>query len=153
MSDAICLLDMAAVCVCFARLIIDGKDHGIHIFYVPLRNPNDYSLLPGISIGDCGAKMGRNGIDNGWIQFSHVRIPRTYMLMRHAKVSKEGIVSQPPLPQIAYGALISGRIPIIAFSSSYARKALTIAIRYGAVRRQFPNPDHRTRSTQTEIRK
>lgn len=134
-------------------MILDGKDHGIHIFYVPLRNPKDYSLLPGISIGDCGAKMGRNGIDNGWIQFSHVHIPRNYMLMRHAKVSKSGVFNQPPLAQIAYGALIAGRIPIIAFSSAHARKALTIAIRYGAVRRQFLHPDNQVQSTQSELRK
>lgn len=127
--------------MCFARLIIEEKDYGVHIFYVPLRNPKNYSLLPGVTIGDCGAKMGRNGIDNGWIQFSHVRIPRNYMLMRHAKVLRDGTFSEPPLAQIAYGALIAGRIPVISFSSSYAKKALTIAIRYGAVRRQFSHPD------------
>jgi acyl-CoA oxidase len=145
------VLDTAVVCVCFARLIIDGKDYGVHIFYIPLRNPKDYSLLPGVTIGDCGAKMGRNGIDNGWIQFSYVRIPRTYMLMRYAKVSKDGTFHEPPLAQIAYGALIAGRIPMIAFSSAYARKALTIAVRYGVVRRQFSHPD--TQNGSIEYRK
>ncbi len=28
---------------------------------------------------------GRNGTDNGWIQFTHVRIPRSHMLMKYTK--------------------------------------------------------------------
>jgi len=45
--------------------------------------------MPGVNIGDCGPKMGRDGIDNGWIQFDHVRIPREDMLMKWAKVTDE----------------------------------------------------------------
>jgi acyl-CoA oxidase len=37
-----------------------------------------------VNIGDLGAKMGLNGIDNGWIQFDHVRIPHAHMLSRYA---------------------------------------------------------------------
>jgi acyl-CoA oxidase len=80
----------------FARLIVDGKDYGVKPFIVPLRNPQDYTLLPGISIGDIGMKMGRNGIDNGWIQFTNVRIPRTFMLMKHTKVTRSVCMRFPP---------------------------------------------------------
>lgn len=116
---------------------MNGKDYGVKPFIVPLRNPNDYTLLPGVSIGDVGMKMGRNGIDNGWIQFTNVRIPRTFMLMKHTKVSRSGVVKEPPLNQLAYGALIQGRVAMVSDSGNVAKKALTIAIRYGAVRRQF----------------
>lgn len=75
----------------FANLIVDGKRYGVKPFVVPLRDPQTFLLLPGITIGDCGAKMGRNAIDNGWIQFTHVRIPRTHMLMKYTKVSPEVI--------------------------------------------------------------
>lgn len=37
-------------------------------------------------LGDIGAKVGRAGLDNGWIQFSQVRVPRDNMLSRWAKV-------------------------------------------------------------------
>jgi acyl-CoA oxidase len=121
----------------FARLIVDGQDYGVKPFVVPLRHVNDYTLRPGISIGDIGMKMGRNGIDNGWIQFTNVRIPRTYMLMKYTKVSRDGEVTQPPINQLAYGALIQGRVSMVMDSANVAKKALTIAIRYGAVRRQF----------------
>ena len=121
----------------FARLIVNGKDYGVKPFIVPLRDPADYSLKPGVAIGDIGMKMGRNGIDNGWIQFTNVRIPRTYMLMKYTKVTREGVVKEPPLNQLAYGALIQGRVAMVTDSANVAKKALTIAIRYGAVRRQF----------------
>ncbi|RKP16103.1 acyl-CoA dehydrogenase NM domain-like protein, partial [Rozella allomycis CSF55] len=121
----------------FARMIVKGKCYGVKSFIVPLRDPSDFSLLPGISIGDLGPKMGRNAIDNGWIRFTHVRIPRSNMLMKHTKVSREGVVTEPPLQQLAYGALILGRVTMIMDSADIAKKALTIAIRYSAIRRQF----------------
>ena len=73
----------------FARLIVNKKDYGVKPFVVQLRDTNDFSLMPGVNIGDCGMKMGRNGIDNGWIQFTNVRIPRTNLLMKYTKVSRD----------------------------------------------------------------
>lgn len=35
--------------------------------------------------------MGLNGIDNGWIQFNHVRIPHDHMLSRYAQVCLWGL--------------------------------------------------------------
>lgn len=124
-------------CACFARLIVKGKDYGVKTFIVPLRNTEDHSLLPGIAIGDIGKKMGRDVIDNGWIKFSTVRIPRQFMLMRYCKVDKNGNVTQPPLQQLAYGPLIIGRAGIADDSFQTAKRFMTIAIRYAAVRRQF----------------
>lgn len=44
-----------------------------------------FMLLPGVNIGDLGKKMGRDGIDNGYIQFTYVRVPRSHMLMKHTQ--------------------------------------------------------------------
>lgn len=44
--------------------------------------------------------QGRDGIDNGWIQFTNVRIPRGYMLQKHTKVSRSGTVVEPKLQQL-----------------------------------------------------
>jgi acyl-CoA oxidase len=123
--------------LCFARLIVKGKDYGVKNFVVPLRNIHDHTLKPGIALGDIGKKMGRDGIDNGWIQFSQVRIPRQFMLMKYAKVDRQGNVTQPPLAQLAYGALIGGRVSMASDSFHHAKRFLTIAIRYAAARRQF----------------
>lgn len=67
--------------------------------------------MPGVTIGDIGKKMGRDGIDNGYIQvsqlpgtcsrceltqqFTYVRVPRAHMLMKHTQVSREGKVTEP----------------------------------------------------------
>ncbi|OZJ02603.1 hypothetical protein BZG36_03642 [Bifiguratus adelaidae] len=123
--------------VVFAQLIVNGKKYGVKSFVVPLRDPKTYTLLPGINIGDIGKKMGRDGIDNGWITVTNVRIPRAYMLMKHTKVSRQGEVKEPPLQQLTYGALLQGRTAMVVDSGNVAKKALTIAIRYAAVRRQF----------------
>ncbi|CAO3614732.1 unnamed protein product [Mucor fragilis] len=121
----------------FAQLIVKGKKYGTKCFVVPLRDPKTYNLLPGINIGDIGKKMGRDGIDNGWIQFTSVRIPRGYMLQKHTKVSRTGDVKEPKLQQLTYGALLQGRVTMVADSGHFSKKALSIAIRYAAVRRQF----------------
>ncbi|RCH91857.1 fatty-acyl coenzyme A oxidase [Rhizopus stolonifer] len=121
----------------FAQLIVHGKRYGTKCFVVALRDPKTYQLLPGITIGDIGKKMGRDGIDNGWIQFTHVRIPRGHMLQKHTKVSRTGQVKEPKLQQLTYGALLQGRVTMVADSGHFSKKALSIAIRYAAVRRQF----------------
>jgi acyl-CoA oxidase len=123
--------------VVFAQLIVKGKKYGVKSFVVQLRNQKTFNLMPGIVIGDIGAKMGRHGVDNGWIQFTNVRVPRSHMLMKHTKVSRDGTVTEPPLQQLAYGALIAGRVSMVVDSGSMSKKALTIAIRYAAIRRQF----------------
>lgn len=126
----------------FAQMIINGKRYGVKTFVVPLRDPKTFELLPGINIGDIGMKMGRNGIDNGYVQFTNVRVPRAYMLMKHTQVTREGQVHEPPLAQLAYGALLQGRTAMVMDAANSAKKALTIGIRYAAVRRQFKSsPD------------
>ena len=62
--------------IALCQLIINNEEKGLHWFIVPLRDSESGRLLPGIAVGDVGAKMGRNGLDNGWIQFHKVSIPR-----------------------------------------------------------------------------
>ncbi|KAF9158738.1 fatty-acyl coenzyme A oxidase [Actinomortierella ambigua] len=137
----------ATHCVCFAQLIVRGKRYGVKSFVVQLRDPKTYTLMPGVNIGDIGKKMGRDGIDNGWIQFTNVRIPRTNMLMKHTKVSRAGEVKEPAMAQLTYGALIQGRVAMVVDSGNIAKKAVTIAGRYAAVRRQFSSNPHDVQET------
>jgi len=127
----------ATYAVVYAQLIVKGKNYGVKTFLVQLRDTETFNAKTGVSIGDCGHKMGRNGLDNGWIQFSSVRIPRKQMLMKHTSVSRTGEVTLPVIEQISYAPLVHGRVAILASCSESAKKALTIAIRFGAIRRQF----------------
>ncbi|KAF4031407.1 Acyl-CoA oxidase domain-containing protein [Phytophthora infestans] len=125
--------------VCFARLVLPntGADHGVQSFIVPLRDVETHRPLPGVRIGDMGSKMGLQGVDNGWIQFDHVRIPRANMLRRYAQVSREGVFTQTQhKAQLAYAALLVNRGKIVTLSVGILEKAVTIAVRYAAVRRQ-----------------
>ena len=122
--------------VCYARLIVKDVDYGVKTFVVPLRD-SQHNLLPGIAVGDIGAKMGRQGVDNGWIQFTEVRIPRFFMLQRWCKVSRQGNVTLPPLEQLSYISLIEGRVGMAADSYRIGARFTTIALRYAVGRRQF----------------
>ncbi|KAG7664167.1 POX1 [[Candida] subhashii] len=126
----------ATHCSVYARLVVDGKDYGVKTFVVPLRDSN-HDIMPGVSVGDIGAKMGRDGIDNGWIQFSNVRIPRFFMLQKFCKVDREGNVTLPPLEQLSYSALLGGRVSMVCDSFRMISRVSTIALRYAIGRRQF----------------
>lgn len=126
----------ATHCTVYARLIVKGKDYGVKTFVVPLRDA-DHNLMPGVSIGDIGSKMGRDGIDNGWIQFSQVRIPRFFMLQKYCKVSADGDVTEPPLNQLSYSALLLGRVVMVKDAFRWSARVVTIALRYAVGRRQF----------------
>ncbi|EGW31445.1 uncharacterized protein SPAPADRAFT_62009 [Spathaspora passalidarum NRRL Y-27907] len=122
--------------VCYARLIVKGVDYGVKTFIVPLRD-SLHNLLPGIAIGDIGAKMGRQGVDNGWIQFTEVKVPRFFMLQRWCKVDRRGNVTLPPLEQLSYISLLDGRVGMATDSYRIGARFTTIALRYAVGRRQF----------------
>ena len=125
----------------FAKLIIDGHDYGVNAFVVPLRDTNG-NTLNGITIGDCGHKMGLNGVDNGTISFDKVVIPKENMLDRFASVNDKGEFES-PIPSdnrrffTMLGTLVGGRIGIPRSALAAAKSGLTIAIRYSDQRRQF----------------
>ncbi|XVF52578.1 hypothetical protein PTKIN_Ptkin05aG0029600 [Pterospermum kingtungense] len=127
--------------VVYARLITDGQDHGIHGFIVQLRSLDDHSPLPGITVGDIGMKFGSgayNSMDNGLLRFDHVRIPRNQMLMRLSQVTREGKYLHSDVPrQLVYGTMVYIRQTIVSDASRALSRAVCIATRYSAVRRQF----------------
>jgi len=122
--------------VVMARLFTQGKDHGPHAFVVQIRSPEDHSPLPGVIVGDIGNKMGYNAVDNGFLRFDHVRVPRRHMLMKHSKVEPDGTYRPPPVAKASYGTMVYVRSDIVMNAALYLKKGLTIAIRYNAVRRQ-----------------
>lgn len=125
----------------FAKLIIDDHDYGVNAFIVPLRDTNG-NTLKGVTIGDCGHKMGLNGVDNGTISFDQVEIPKENMLDRFASVNDKGEFES-PIPSdnrrffTMLGTLVGGRIGIPRSALAAAKSGLTIAIRYSDQRRQF----------------
>lgn len=132
--------------ILMARLVVNGKDHGPHGFVVQIRDMETHKPLTGVEVGDIGPKMGYNGVDNGFLRFDHVRIPRDAMLMRFAQVSEDGMYSPPP-PENAkasYATMVYVRATIVRDAGDFLGRAVTIATRYTAVRRQtVPTPGER----------
>jgi acyl-CoA oxidase len=121
--------------IVFAKLILNGEDLGTHNFFVRLRDSN-FDPCPGISIGDVGPKRGLDGIDNGWVRFDQVRIPRINMLMKWSQVTREGKYVKGDFPQLAYGAVIATRVIIAQSVTEFVKMAVTISSRYSIVRDQ-----------------
>lgn len=125
----------------FAQLITNGVNHGVHCFYVPIRD-EEGNFLPGIGGEDDGIKGGLNGIDNGKLHFTNVRIPRTNLLNRYGDVAEDGSYSSPiSSPGRRFftmlGTLVQGRVSLDGAAVGASAMALQIAITYGSQRRQF----------------
>ena len=67
-----------------------GVHKGVHAFIVPLRVQGGGELLPGVEVGDIGLKSSWNEVDNAWIRFTGMRIPRENLLNRFADINEAG---------------------------------------------------------------
>ncbi|KAI9997197.1 hypothetical protein PInf_000633 [Phytophthora infestans] len=112
--------------VVYARLLLGGKDYGVHNFMVQLRDLETHDVMPGVTLGDIGPKIGFNNVDNGYCTFSRVHIPRSNMGMRVAQVTREG----------KYVKNSDTRMSYVRSSGLALARACTITIRYSGVRRQ-----------------
>lgn len=133
--------------VVFAQLITKGVNHGVHAFFVPIRTP-DGEMLPGIGSEDDGVKGGLNGIDNGRLHFTNVRIPRDYLLNRYGDVAADGTyTSAIESPGRRFftmiGTLVQGRVSLDGAAVRAMQAGLAIALTYAAERRQFPGASGR----------
>uniref|UniRef100_A0A0R3RU48 Acyl-coenzyme A oxidase n=1 Tax=Elaeophora elaphi TaxID=1147741 RepID=A0A0R3RU48_9BILA len=119
-----------------AQLIINGSNKGLHMFIVQIRDLKTHMPLPGITVGDIGPKMGIPGIDNGFLIFNNYRIPRKNMFMRYSQVLSNGEYIAPKHSKLRYGTMVFVRSLMVRDQAMQLAAAVTIAIRYSAVRRQ-----------------
>ncbi|WP_114203773.1 acyl-CoA dehydrogenase [Janibacter anophelis] len=135
----------ARLAAVFAQLVVDGETHGVHCVLVPIRDESG-AAMPGVTITDCGSKMGLRGVDNGRLMFDEVRVPRDNLLDKYGAIDDSGRYSS-PIESInrrfftMLGTLVRGRVTVGAGAGAAARSALALAIRYGMQRTQFHHPD------------
>ncbi|CAB3239289.1 unnamed protein product [Arctia plantaginis] len=128
--------------IVYAMLVSKGKNHGLHTFVVPIRDPKTLKPYPGVIVGDIGEKVGLNGIDNGFVMFNNYHLPKEAALDKLGGVDDNGDYRTPfrdPSKRFgaALGILSGGRVHITSISTCYLLKAIVIAMRYSAVRKQF----------------
>ncbi|KAF2441755.1 acyl-CoA oxidase [Karstenula rhodostoma CBS 690.94] len=56
--------------------------YGPQTFVVQIRHGESHQPLQGIAVGDIGPKYGYASMDNGYMLFDHVRVPKSVMLLR-----------------------------------------------------------------------
>jgi acyl-CoA oxidase len=132
-----CLGKIATHCVLYAQLIIDGKEHGVNVFLLQIRDEN-HLPLPGIRLGDIGVKMGDNANDTGFMWLENVRIPREFMLMKYRQVTKDGKYEDviKADSKVHYTTMMTTRASMTGTAASRLAQAAAISIRYSCVRQQ-----------------
>lgn len=135
----------ARLAAVFAQLVVGEEQHGVHCVLVPLRDESGQPM-PGVTIGDCGTKLGLKGVDNGRLMFDQVRVPRANLLNKYGDIDDQGRYSS-PIESVnrrfftMLGTLVRGRVTVAAGAGAATRSALTLAVRYGLQRTQFTYPD------------
>ena len=120
-----------------------GVNHGVHAFYVDLRDPETKEFLPGIGGEDDGVKGGLNGIDNGRLHFTHVRDPAHQPAQPLRRRRRRRQLHAPPSPARAAASSpcsapwSRAASPSTAPPSTASKLALKTAIQYATERRQF----------------
>lgn len=98
--------------------------------------------LPGIAVGDIGPKYGYAPMDNGYMLFDHLKVPHSAMLSRYSMVDPNTCTySKPANPAVVYGSLTAVRAKIVMRARLVLARAVTVAVRYTAIRRQFSDRD------------
>lgn len=109
------------------------------IFSAPVRyrlntTPSLTTLFPGYA-----------SMDNGYMLFDRFRVPRSAMLSRYAEVSDEtGAFVRTGHPAVVYGSLTFVRGQIIMHARLVLARAVTVAVRYCSIRRQFKDRDSKS---------
>jgi len=99
--------------VIYARLISQGKDHGVQAFIIQLRDMDTHKPLPGVEVGDIGPKLAFVATDNGYLKFTYFKQPRESLLSRYVSLSPDGTFkTQPNSTKLAYGGMLNLRIGI-----------------------------------------
>jgi acyl-CoA oxidase len=71
-------------CVVVASLIVNEKNLGPHAFLMDYHSKGE--LVEGVKKGDMGPKTIGNDLDNAWISFEHVKLPKESLLSRFADI-------------------------------------------------------------------
>lgn len=118
------------------------ESKGPRPFIVQVRDAKTHLPPESIIVGDINAKYGYAPMDNAYCLFRNHRVPHSALLSRYATLNPEtGEYSRPKNPNSVYGQLTRGRAFIVLNARLVIARAVTVAVRYLSVRRQFRDQD------------
>lgn len=120
--------------IVYAKLIVDGNSYGSQPFFIQIRDLDTHKILPGIEIGDIGAKFAYESKDNGYMRFNKIHIPLDSLLARFITVDKNGNVAKRGNPKVLYAGMMEMRTKLLELSSGALLRCSFIATRYSYVR-------------------
>jgi len=117
--------------VVLAELTVGGTAVGPHAFLMELRRSGE--LVPGVSVGDMGLKTTGNDLDNAWIKFDRVRLPRSALLNGYADVDAAGVYARKgdiaPFEMIGQ-RLYTGRVAVAQAALAYRAQLFDVTRAY-----------------------
>ncbi|KAK4494062.1 hypothetical protein PRZ48_014325 [Zasmidium cellare] len=139
----------ATHCVFVAQLRIPKRagseefhSYGPHPFIMRVRDERTHKPMEGIIVGDIGPKYGYAPMDNAYMLLNQYRVPHDALLSRYATVNREtGEYVKPKNTGAMYGQLTRGRSQIVMNARLVLARAVTVAVRYLSIRRQFRDQD------------
>ncbi|WP_405708970.1 MULTISPECIES: acyl-CoA dehydrogenase [unclassified Streptomyces] len=120
-----------------ARLLVDGADHGVFLFLVPLTDA--VQALPGVHIRRLPTRTG-SPVDHCLTSFDEVFVGRAALLDGdHGRIGADGEFSSAVDNRrrrflASIGRVTSGKISMTACAVGCARATLAVAVRYGGHR-------------------
>lgn len=118
------------------------ESKGPRPFIVQIRDEKHHKPFPSIIVGDINAKYGYASMDNAYCLFRHHRVPHSALLSRYAQVNPNtGEYTRPKNAASVYGQLTRGRSVIVMNARLVIARAVTVAVRYLSIRRQFRDTD------------
>ena len=79
-------------CVVMADLRVGGKSFGPHAFLIDFRRNG--KLVDGVTIGDMGVKTIGNDLDNAWVAFKQIWLPKSVMLDKYCTIENDEYVQK-----------------------------------------------------------
>lgn len=114
---------VADKCAVVADLNVDGKSYGPHGFLMDFRKAG--KVVPGVHLGDMGIKTTGNDLDNAWIRFDDVWLPKSGLLNKYADIIDDKYVQttkEKMRIEIIGQRLLTGRVAVAQAAIGFARK-------------------------------
>jgi len=106
-----------------ADLRVGEKSYGPHGFLMDLRV--DGKIVPGVSMGDMGRKTTGNDLDNAWIKFDNVELPKSALLNRFCEIVDDKYVqttNERMRIEVIGQRLLTGRVAVAQAALAFARR-------------------------------